>query len=101
MNLIFQRRAIVEYQAALRHYDRISSRLGDRFVAALDAATRRILSDPTSHAVALGRFRRVRVKSFPYAVFFCVLSNENVGVIAVAHTSRRPGYWRHRRFGFE
>ena len=101
MNLIFQRRAIVEYHSALRHYDRISSRLGDRFVVAVDAAARRILSDPTSHAAALGPFRRVRVKSFPYAVFFRVLSNENVGVIAVAHTSRRPGYWRHRRFGIE
>ena len=56
----------------------------------MDAAARRILSDPMSHAVALGQFRQVRVKSFPYALFFCVLSNENVGVIAVAHTSRRP-----------
>lgn len=98
MELIFQRRSIVEYHAALRHYDGVSTRLGDRFVTAMDAAVERILADPTSHAVVLGQFRRVRVKGFPYALFFCALSDSKVGVIAVAHTSRRPGYWRHRRF---
>ena len=98
MQLRFQRRAIREYQAALRHYDQISPHLGDRFVAAMDEAGKRILSDPTSHPVERGVFRRVRVRKFPYVMFFCVLSNDIVGVVAVAHTSRRPGYWRRRRF---
>ena len=98
MQLRFQRRAIREYQAALSQYDQISSHLGDRFVAAMDEARKRILSDPTSHPVEPAAFRRVRVRKFPYVQFFCMLSEDIVGVVAVAHTSRRPGYWRRRRF---
>ena len=99
MELNFQRRAILEYREALRHYDQISLRLGDRFVAAMDVAMTRILADPTSHPMELGTFRRIRVKQFPYALFFQVMADDTVGVVAVSHTSRRPGYWRHRRFG--
>ena len=98
MDLIFQRRAIREYQWALRHYDQISSDLGSRFVAAVDDAVRRILADPTSLPVELGPFRRIRVTKFPFALFFCVISKNVVGLVAVAHTSRRPHYWRYRRF---
>lgn len=101
VDLIFQRRASAEYHATLRHYDRIAPRLRDRFVAAVDAAVRRILADPTSHAAVLSRFQRVRVNGFPCALFFCLLSDNSVGLVAVSHTSRRPGYWRHRRFGSE
>ena len=46
MELNFQRRAILEYREALRHYDQIALRLGDRFVAAMDVAIARILADP-------------------------------------------------------
>jgi len=99
MELIFHRRAILEYREALRHYDQISFQLGDRFVAAMDSAVARILADPTSHPLELGSFRCVRLKQFPYALFFQVIADNTVGVISVAHTSRRPGYWRHRRFG--
>lgn len=98
MNVIFQRRAIREYHAAIRRYDRISARLGDRFVSAMDVAVRRIAADPTSLAQVLGPFRQIRIKGFPYALFFSLLDVETVGVIAIAHTSRRPGYWRQRRF---
>jgi toxin ParE1/3/4 len=41
-------------------------------------------------------FRRALLDTFPYFVVFRVLENE-VFVYAVAHTSRRPNYWRHRK----
>ena len=40
--------------------------------------------------------RHVPVKRFPYSVVFMPRDNE-VWVIAFAHHSRRPGYWRERR----
>jgi len=39
----------------------------------------------------------VRVNRFPYLLIFGEQSPNVVMVVAVAHTSRRPGYWRHRR----
>jgi len=38
--------------------------------------------------------RRVLLGSFPYAVIY--ITSPAFQVIAVAHTSRKPGYWRKR-----
>jgi len=35
------------------------------------------------------------VKRHPYLVVYAILSDQLV-IIAVAHTSKRPGYWRRR-----
>ena len=42
-----------------------------------------------------GNIRRARLTNFPIYIPFQVLDNE-IYVIAVAHTARRPGYWRRR-----
>jgi len=39
--------------------------------------------------------RRVLLKRFPYSIVFYERENETV-IIAFAHSSRRPGYWRSR-----
>jgi hypothetical protein len=41
------------------------------------------------------RFRRAVVVRFPYVLFFHIVGDEPV-VVAVAHLSRRPGYWLDR-----
>ena len=71
-----------------------------RLAALLIDAIEGIARDP--HAFPLlevrrnpGNVRRARLKKFPLAVLYQVLSDE-IYVFAVAHTSRRPGYWRSR-----
>lgn len=39
--------------------------------------------------------RRVLLRHFPYFVVYRERS-EDIHVIAIAHTGRKPGYWRHR-----
>jgi toxin ParE1/3/4 len=39
--------------------------------------------------------RRAKVKRHPYVVVYAVLEDQLV-VLAIAHTSKRPGYWRER-----
>jgi len=39
--------------------------------------------------------RRVLLKRFPYSIVFYERENQIV-IIAFAHSSRRPGYWRSR-----
>lgn len=39
--------------------------------------------------------RYVLVRHFPYLVVYTVAGRE-VAIVAVAHTARRPGYWRDR-----
>lgn len=43
-----------------------------------------------------GGRRRYFMKRFPYSLVYTV-SGEDVLILAVAHHSRRPGYWRGRK----
>ena len=40
-----------------------------------------------------GNLRRVRLKGFPIYIPYQVI-DDNIYVLAVAHVSRRPAYWR-------
>ena len=97
MEVRFQCSAVREYQLTRQYYSRIDPNLADRFRSAVDAVVARILADPNSLPEAGSGFRRIRVKNFPYVIFFKVLDGETIGIYTVAHTSRRPGYWRRRR----
>jgi plasmid stabilization system protein ParE len=39
--------------------------------------------------------RRLRIKVFPFSLIF-IERADAVWVVAVAHRSRKPGYWKHR-----
>ena len=40
--------------------------------------------------------RRLSMRRFPYSLIYTV-SDDEILILAVAHHSRRPGYWRHRK----
>ena len=40
-------------------------------------------------------FRKIKVGKFRYLLVFRIVGDE-VQVLAVAHTSRKPGYWKNR-----
>lgn len=101
MDVRFQNLAGREYLFAYRYYFRVDPQLAERFRAAVDVVVSRISASPDSLPQIGNGFRRIRVKRFPYAIFFKTLGEEAVGIYAVAHTSRRPGYWRKRKIDGE
>jgi hypothetical protein len=44
---------------------------------------------------AAGRTRSWLLSRFPYRVIYRV-RDEDIYIVAIAHTSRRPGYWKDR-----
>ena len=101
MRLRFLRLAEDELTAAGQWYDREQRGLGDRFFDAVVISRRRIESDPftlptTEHYWGSRDVRRCPVEGFPYQVIFEIRPDEIV-VLAVAHGSRRPGYWNRRK----
>ena len=58
----------------------------------------RIQAHPEIGAPRSGRLptRHFRVQGFPYKIAYR-LREHNIHVVALAHTSRRPGYWMDRR----
>ena len=91
--------AEAEATEAASWYDDQSIGLGELFLAEYAAALSAVEVAPLRFGLLetepAGRFRRCILRRFPYAVIFEVLSEE-ILVLAVAHTSRQPGYWRDR-----
>lgn len=95
--VFFHRLAAREYRLARDWYRTRSVEVAQRFVLAVDRATQRIATDADALPVLLGAYRYVRVARFPYVLVFRWMDADGIMVVAVAHTSRRPAYWRRRR----
>jgi toxin ParE1/3/4 len=89
-----------ELIAAERWYENRRPGLGHEFRLAIDEAMERLNAAPLAASpllsipVTLGA-RQVIVKRFPYSVIF-IEHESDLWVVAFAHQSRRPGYWRDR-----
>lgn len=97
MNLSFHRLAAREMRDAREWYADRNPDVATRFVEAADEAVARILDNPLSHPIERKHYRFVRLRTFPYRLIFEQPDDESILVIAVAHSSRRPSYWRDRK----
>lgn len=100
MILRILREAEEEAQASAIWYDEQLVGLGDAFLDELVAALQQIENDssrfPRWETAKSRQIRRCRLIRFPYVIIFEILETEIV-VLAVAHSKRRPNYWRKRK----
>jgi hypothetical protein len=67
-----------------------------RFDARIDEGTKAIQARPLRYPLwQKTRARRYVVPNFPFAIFHMEWPGR-VRILAIAHTSRRPGYWKSR-----
>jgi len=76
--------------------------LGTALLELADQAVERIRSgvlpgSPVPGVTMTKGARRVLLRRFPYSIVFYE-SEDQVVIVAFAHSSRRPGYWRSRKF---
>ncbi len=100
MNFRVLSAADAEAIAAALWYDDRQAGLADAFLAEMQAAFESIRSRPLSmsrleYYAGTHEVRRCLMQRFPYAVIFLCRPDEVV-VVAVAHTRRRPLYWLQR-----
>lgn len=74
--------------------------LGNEFFEAVDTAIDLIEEDvlpllPMSDEAGIQGAKRIILKRFPYDIVTVERQNEAI-VVAIAHHSRKPGYWRDR-----
>jgi toxin ParE1/3/4 len=92
----FHPEATKELIETARYYEQRAEGVGRRFLQAIEQAEQFLRrSAAVMQSDERGR-RRYRVKGFPYQLIYRVVGGERVFVLAVAHTSRRPGYWDSR-----
>jgi hypothetical protein len=93
----FHRLAAREYRLARQWYARRSNRAGARFRLNVEHCLQRISKNAESLPTLIAPYRYVRVGRFPYLLIFRPVAPLSVVVIALAHTSRREGYWHRRK----
>jgi hypothetical protein len=67
-----------------------------RFIVAVENAIEIILEDPMRWRPFDDDVRRCLTRVFPYGILYTV-EPDFILIIAVAHCSREPGYWKHRK----
>lgn len=91
----FHPEAAEEAEAAVAWYARRSIRAPEKFVQELEICIQSITNAPHQWPPFEGNARRVFLRRFPYSVVYCIRPSE-ITIIAVAHSRRRPRYWRDR-----
>ena len=90
--------AEAELQVSVSFYrERGGDPLADRFKREVLEAFTTIATDPERFGFVpkLGDLRKVRLKHFPFSILY-VDRVDHVWIVAIAHGSRRPGYWEER-----
>jgi plasmid stabilization system protein ParE len=91
--------AAKEYRAARAWYAERSISASQRFRDQVQRTIERIADNPNLGAPFRWNCRWLRVRRFPYLIYFELTASNQVRVYAVAHSRRRLGYWVRRRHG--
>jgi toxin ParE1/3/4 len=98
-SIIIHQESVYEIKDAFEWYLRRNPDSASAFELELDRAVHAIRNGPEScsfHEYG-GRYRQI--KNFPYLVIF-EIHKDDVGILAVCHTSRKPGYWSSRKIDY-
>lgn len=84
-----------EFREAEAFYAGRSEQAAEDFHRQVKRTLALIVEAPERWAVHRRGTRRLRVRQFPFSIIYSI-QEAVVFVVAVAHGSRRPEYWRHR-----
>jgi plasmid stabilization system protein ParE len=88
--------AATEYDATFDWYLRRSPDAALNFDSEVERAIGEIAQAPQRWARGPHRTRRFLLRNFPFLVIYRERSAGHIQIIAIAHTSRKPGYWKER-----
>jgi plasmid stabilization system protein ParE len=83
-------------EAAEFYREQAGTALSQSFIAEFEHSVTLLLRYPGIGAVWRHGKRRLVTRRFPFGVIYTVVGDQ-IRILAVAHQSRRPGYWRGRK----
>lgn len=92
ISVVFDPDAQAEFLETVRYYEDCQAGLGHRFKMSVEVAVQSIAETPFRYRVLHAPFRRYLLPKFPYSIIYCI-EPENILIIAVGHTKRKPRYW--------
>lgn len=84
-------------EAADYYKERAGNALSQALFTDFEYSIQLLMQHPRLGVLWLHGKRRFVMKHFPYTIIYTV-AEEEISVLAVAHHSRRPGYWRNRKW---
>jgi toxin ParE1/3/4 len=92
----FHDEAAAEYDAAFDWYMQRSSDSALRFDSEVAKAITQISQSPKRWAAGSHGTRRFLLRQFPFILIYCERQAGDILIVAVAHASRKPGFWKTR-----
>jgi toxin ParE1/3/4 len=96
MRLAYHPQVQLDVNRIVRHYDRISARLGDEFWNELMRLVELVSSKPQRFHFAQKGLRRANMRRFPYHLLFRE-TQDTVRIIVLRHNRRRPSFGTSRQ----
>jgi len=93
--VVFRRVAQTEFDQAALWYEEQRLGLGTEFVVEIDRSIRSAAEHPERYPIMHRDLRCVRVRRFPYSVFYRI-EQRRVVVLALIHARRDPAVWQQR-----
>jgi toxin ParE1/3/4 len=94
--LEFHEEAAAEYDAAFDWYLERSPDAARKFDAGVESALTQVIEGPKRWAPGQFNTRRYLLRGFPFLLIYRERVPNSIQIIAFAHTSRKPGYWKER-----
>lgn len=95
--VLFQSQATEEFEDAISYYEAQKPGLGRELRKEVEWSVNQIQRYPSLGARYKDTsIRRLTLRRFPYLLFY-LETTEVIWIIAVAHGSRKPGYWQDRK----
>ena len=91
--VIFEAAAQAEMAEAFAWHDQKSYGLGGDFLRVVAAVEEQLTRNPRAFPPTRGRFRRIMLRRFPYALHFELLNEQTVSVLACVHYRHPPARW--------
>jgi len=76
-------------------YKDIDPNVAQKFKLELDRAERLVIRSPATWASYFHGTNGFRFRGFPFVMAY-IAREESIFVVALAHSRRRPGYWKNR-----
>lgn len=96
MKIEFFESAEFELKESVEFYNDQSQGLGLEFALEVQKTIERIKKHPNAWQNIFKKFRRCRTNRFPFGVVYKI-KNDVIYLVAVAHFSRKPFYWKNRK----
>ncbi|MGE3298508.1 MAG: type II toxin-antitoxin system RelE/ParE family toxin [Porticoccaceae bacterium] len=97
MRISLSHEASADFEAAIDWYlEELAFAAADDFADEFEHALALLGTFPEMGVTSQYKTRAFTLPKFPYSLIYRVLS-DHIRIIAVAHHSRRPGYWAARR----